>query len=80
MRKVTKPMARKLYNEGKVIYLVPCKCRVNENKNLNSSIQVTSYGLKSQDGAVSFETMLNRFEYYNCNNETGKYTHFYIEP
>jgi len=27
---------------------------------------------------ISFDKLLNEFEYYNCNNETGKYTAFYI--
>ncbi len=27
----------------------------------------------------TFDQVLNAFEYYNCNNETGNYTAFYIE-
>ena len=29
-------------------------------------------------GGATFERTLNSFEFYNCNNEAGKYTAFYL--
>ena len=29
---------------------------------------------------MTFDQLCNTFEYYNCNNETGRYCAFYEEP
>lgn len=30
-------------------------------------------------GGMTFEAVVNEFEYYNCNRETGRYAKFFME-
>ena len=71
---VQKRTAKKLFNNGETIYLqssnfhpfgVWSRCLDTNKNNINCIDH-------------NFETIVNEFEYYNCqNNETGKYTTFY---
>lgn len=71
--KIRKTKARKLFNEGQVIYLLPCKMRVD------NVWQKPHEVVKSEENN-DFDKVVNSFEYYNCQyNETGKYTAFYIK-
>ena len=72
LKKIRKPTAKKVFEEGKSVYLLPCKMQLN-----NSWLQPVRIvkGLNCED----FDVAVNSFEYYNCTNETGKYTHFYEE-
>lgn len=71
--KINKTKARKLFNEGKEIHLLPCKARFG--------------GMWLGEGAVisnkiltsAFDTIVNEYIYYNCNNELGKYPAYYIK-
>lgn len=71
-KRVTRTTAKKLYNMGKAVLLVPC--------NLNpDGLFVGLYDLRKKESETPFETAVNAFEYYNCTNtETGRYTAFYI--
>lgn len=69
--KVNKQKARKAYNSGKIVSLLPCKVRLG-------GTVITPVRI-SNEGGVAFDTMINSYEYHNCNNELGRYTHFYIE-
>ena len=72
-KKVTKTTAKKLFNAGITIYLLPCKANIN-------SIWFSPYPFNiKQCENMDFQTIVNSFEYYNCNNEIGKYTAFYTE-
>lgn len=71
LRKVDKRAARRAYNEGKDVLLLPCKV------GLNSTIQPAKVSTYSSNGE-DFDKVINSFEYYNCNNVLGKYTHFYL--
>ena len=76
MKKLSLKQAKKLFNEGKAIYLKPSKL----------SLQVMQYSpwfswckvLKSEyfDG-TKFETIINEFHYYQCNKETGLRVNYY---
>lgn len=72
--RISKAKAKKLYDAGENIYLLPCKvsprnCWVRPYK--------TNDYLEYQK---SFEYVLSNYEYYNCQyNETGKYAAFYIK-
>ena len=70
--RVNKAGAKKAFNEGKTIYMLPCKA-------CPRSYWFTFYPVNKNavDGA-SFETVVNNFEFYNCTPQTGKYTAFYI--
>jgi hypothetical protein len=71
MMKITKGMARKLYNEGKEIMVIPN--RVNANSLLAGWI------MRPSDNSVSFEQMCNAVHYYNCSPETGMALAFYAK-
>lgn len=70
--RVSKALARKAYNYGLRVYFCPCKLRPGFPWNPEIAIA-------KQDGD-SFETVLNAFEFHNCNlNAVGRYTAFYME-
>lgn len=70
-RQVQRRTAKKLYNEGKTIYLLPCKCNIG-------NMWVQLYELSNNDDE-SWDIVLNYYTYYNCNCELGRYAHFYIK-
>lgn len=65
--KITKPVARHLYNKGIKILLAPCNLRP-----IPCGIYVSNASNRD------FDKLINEFEYYNCNNETGRYTAYYV--
>lgn len=72
MKQINKAQARKLYEARKPFTMTPCKCRVNGPFTfLMKPEWVDEYG--------NFDQMVNSFTYYNCNAETGRYPHFYVE-
>ena len=68
MRKITKRTARKLYNNGMVVYTIPCK--------LNPYNTLWNFLFKING---DFDNYVNACEWYNCNNETGNYLHYYVK-
>ena len=69
--RVDKRRARRLYNEGIELYMVPCNCSVHSM----FTIRMGEYW----DRDYPFDIVVNEFEWYNCNAETGKYTMFFIK-
>lgn len=76
MHRVSKTTARKMFYAGYDIVLAPCKANMlflgwswwtayRNNDNLNPS-------------SNRFEQLVNSFEYYNCNNEMGNYSKFFV--
>lgn len=53
------------------IYAIPCKANIN-------SLWVEFFE-KECVGVEDFEKWVNEVMYYNCNNEMGRYLHYYIE-
>jgi len=70
MKKINKSEARKLFNKGRVIYLVPAKANLR-------SPWVQPYGISKKSG--SFNKLVNSFEYYNCHAPFGNYAWYYIK-
>lgn len=66
-----KGTARKLFRQGQVIHLFPCK--VNIHSPWWDAVRI------SQEDGDTFDHLVNSFEYYNCNHETGYYAHYYVE-
>ena len=69
MIRVTKPIARRLFRQGKVIHLVPCKCEPEDWEPV--CIDHTSNYL--------FDRLVAEFIWTNCNADVGYYPHYYIE-
>lgn len=74
MLRITKSVARKIYNEGGNVFFVPCYCNPDNN--------VWGLGIwqnKYLDGQYdNFDTLVNAYEGYNCNGQTGEYAAYYI--
>ena len=70
--RVRKDVARRLYNEGKTIYLTPSNIAASD-----SNFWVKPFPIQSATGRP-FDQWVNEFEYYNCNHELGYYTNFWI--
>ena len=71
MMKITKGMARKLYNEGAEIMVIPSRVRPTG--------MLASWITKPEDNSVSFEQMCNAVHYYNCSPETGMTLVYYAK-
>ena len=73
MKRINMTQARKMYNEGTSIYLLPSKA-------IPGSIWIfpvkISHDVQAQ---CDFDTKVNAYHYYNCTAETGKRVHFYVE-
>lgn len=69
--KVSRPIARRLfYNRGHDVYIIPCKMRFD-------NIYLSPLKINNESG-YRFEHLVNDYEYYNCNAETGYYCSFYV--
>ena len=73
MVKIRKNKARKLFNEGCELIIIPCNC--SPNGVWLTGFRICKTNLENSD----FDRLINEFEYYNCNSELGRYTHYYIE-
>lgn len=71
MIKITKGMARKLYNEGVEVMVIPNRIKVDS--------PLAGWVTKPQDNSVSFEQMCNAIHYYNCSPETGMTLVYYAK-
>lgn len=70
--RITKQKAKKAYNNN--IPVVFCPCNLRPFGFWQPGVIITN------SSGETFETYVNCFEFYNCiNNETGKYTSFYIK-
>lgn len=73
MTKIRKNTARKLFNDGRELTIIPCKCAPG-------SAWLTGFRIcKNNLENADFDRLINEFEYYNCNSELGRYTSFYVE-
>lgn len=73
-KRINKAKARKEYNNGNVVFILPCKVRFN-----NEWIQPCIVSKDFYDNE-DFDKIANAYKYYNCQyNETGKYASYYIK-
>jgi len=71
MKRIKKPEAKKLFNKGRVIYLVPARANLR-------SPWINPMPISKKRGG-SFDKNVNNFEYYNCHAPFGKYAWYYIK-
>lgn len=69
-KRVTKPMARKLFNEGFSIKIVPCN--VDPENEWGVGIRIHKNTIES------FDKIIDRILLNDCNPELGKYPAYYI--
>lgn len=64
-----KRTARRHYNNGESIILLPVKCYT----------EVFAFETEKNYNKIrTFDNLVTEFEYYNCNHETGYYAAFYV--
>lgn len=68
--KVDKRTARKEFNKGNAIHLLPSRIAPG-------NLWVEPLSVNKQCGK-SFDTLINEYSYYNCNRETGLRVNYYI--
>lgn len=73
MKRITMTQARRLYNNGTHIYLMPSKAVPGSIWILPTRISKDDYNPRN------FNSEVNAYRYYNCSKETGNRVHFYIE-
>lgn len=66
--RINKRLARRLYNQNIEIIFTPCKLTPKTFWN-NGIIPLQGY---------DFTKICAELEYYNCNNEAGKYLSYYV--
>jgi len=83
---INKRAAEKAYNDGKTLYILPCKVKFENmwikpiRAHKDSLTTISSDGFNTTiTRNREFETLVNAFTYYNCCNELGKYPAFFIE-
>ena len=70
--RINKREARKLYNLGRLITILPCKANPNSPWFSNSAVS-------KESADKNFDALVNEFTYYNCNTaELGRYPAFYV--
>lgn len=74
VRQINKVKARKFYLEGRKIYLHPSNMSFDNPWQCPMSAQKDSHFCGD-----NWEYLLHDYAYYNCDNERGRYIHFYIE-
>ena len=72
MKKVNKAVARKAFNNGQFVHVVPNKVSPNSIWFRDSMIVISK--LRTPD----FDSIVARFEYFNSINQMGKRVAYYI--
>lgn len=72
LTRVNKKKARNIFNNGETIFLLPCKTRINNYWLPACAISLTS-------DIKDFDSIVNEYEYYNCNYELGYYCAYYVK-
>lgn len=75
VKRINKRVARKLFDEGKEFWIVPRLQDPLHWGNLINFKGASNY----YDDYTSFDALVNAFEYYNCDNERGTYSAFYMD-
>lgn len=68
--RVNRRQARKSYDDGKKIIIIPCK--------LDPSNPWHPYAMPSNKWGDSFDDTTNYYASINCTNETGRYLSYYV--
>lgn len=75
IKQITIRKARRLYNEGKQVYLQSCNMRFNS---MWQSACCVSKKTKQWCSDLDFDRIVNEFVFYNCDNERGSYANFFV--
>lgn len=72
---IAKQRARRLYEQGKTIYLQSCNMMFD---GMWQSACPISHETRAWD-EQTFDSIVNEYTYYNCDCERGKYPNFFVK-
>lgn len=72
MVNITRTLARKMYNNGEAVMIIPCRVRP-------TSILAHWTTKPANDPNADFDKLCNAIFYYNCSPETGMKLAFYAK-
>lgn len=73
-KRVSKVVARKLYEAGSEVNITPCNIRPDNMWGFRATVSLDS------TQAASFNRIVDAFDYYNCTGrQTGRYPAYYIK-
>jgi len=73
--RISKAKARKLFEQGKTIYIQ--SCNMTPVNPWQSAHEIDPAHYKEEN--YSFDSMVNNYEYYNTDCERGYYAAFYVK-
>ena len=73
--RISKRIARKLFEQGKSFYIIAHKMRPGYPFTMGMTVFPIAYHEESKD----FDYLVNNWNYYNASYETGYYPAFYLE-
>ena len=73
VQQISKAKAKRLFEEGKDIYLHP------SNMMFDNAWQSPHKVNKNDSFTCDFEYICSNYKYYNCDNERGRHIHFFVE-
>lgn len=82
MTRITKAKARKMFNNGETITIVPHKVSPNNVLGIGMNMQKDAVAntIHGQDYSIQgFDWWIDCYTTYNCNFENGYYVAYYIE-
>ena len=71
VKQISKPVARRLYNKGAVLYVIPCNMR------MSNKIEFPRKFTFKEDG--DFDKYVDKYTQQVCNWQYGKYPIYLIE-
>ena len=79
LKKVRKEIARRVYNNGKPVSVIPCNVSPLAFDEKFAWIQPVTLIKDENDTTLNqFERLINSYIHYNCNSVTGYYPHYYV--
>ena len=69
--RISKQAARKRYEAGQNVIIIPCKCIPGNKWYIGNRMYNT--------GIRSFDEYITRWMVYSCNSELGRYPAFYVK-
>lgn len=76
-RRVSKWIARKLYDDGVEVYMCPCNLRPGEPWHPEVAVRLSD-GEEFPCAPAPFEDVVRGFQFFNCSYSAGYYPAFYV--
>lgn len=77
-RKIRVTTARKMFDEGKTFYMVPCNMRPQQERYFGFNMTCIVDNYTRACAYSNFDVLVNSYSYYNCNAETGRTISYYV--